>query len=81
MTGLDATTWYAVVAPQGLPQPVIDKLQPMLVKALDNPDMKKRFAEEGLILESSTPEALQDLMRSDIPKWAEVVKRAGVKLD
>ena len=81
VTGLDATTWYAVVAPQGLPQPVIDKLQPMLVKALDNPDMKKRFAEEGLILESSTPEALKDLMRSDIPKWAEVVKRAGVKLD
>ncbi len=81
VTGLDATTWYAVVAPQGLPQPVIDKLQPMLVKALDNPDMKKRFAEEGLILESSTPEALKDLMRSDIPKWAEVVKRAGVRLD
>ena len=41
----------------------------------------KRLAEEGLILESSTPEALKDLMRSDIPKWAEVVKRAGVKLD
>ncbi len=43
--------------------------------------MKKRFAEEGLILESSTPQALAELMRSEIPKWAEVVKRAGVKLD
>ena len=53
----------------------------MLVKALENPDMKKRFAEEGLILESSTPQALAELMRSEIPKWAEVVKRAGVKLD
>lgn len=81
VSGLDATTWYAVVAPQGLPQAVVDKLQPMLVKALDNPDMKKRFAEEGLILESSTPQALAELMRSEIPKWAEVVKRAGVKLD
>ncbi|MGE8687499.1 MAG: Bug family tripartite tricarboxylate transporter substrate binding protein [Achromobacter sp.] len=81
VAGLDATTWYAVVAPRGVPQAVVDKLQPMLVKALENPEMKKRFAEEGLILESSSPQALAELMRSDIPKWAEVVKRAGVKLD
>ena len=47
VTGLDATTWYAVVAPQGLPQPVIDKLQPMLVKALDNPDMKSASPRKG----------------------------------
>ena len=80
VTGLDAYLVRGRRAP-GPAAAVIDKLQPMLVKALDNPDMKKRFAEEGLILESSTPEALQDLMRNDIPKWAEVVKRAGVKLD
>jgi len=79
--GLEATTWYAVVAPKGVPQPVIDVLQPMLVKALDDPELKKRFIDEGLIIQSSTPQALSDLMKKEIPAWAEVVQRAGVKLD
>lgn len=81
ITGLEATTWYAVVAPKGVPQAVIDVLQPMLVKALDDPQLKKRFVDEGLVIESSTPQVLSDLMRQEIPAWADVVKRAGVKLD
>ncbi|MEI2415668.1 tripartite tricarboxylate transporter substrate binding protein [Orrella sp. JC864] len=78
---LEATTWYAVVAPQGLPPQVAQTLQAMMAKALDNPEFRKRYADEGLILESSSSEALAELMRKEVASWAEVVKRSGVRLD
>jgi len=81
VTGLEATTWYCVVAPRGVPKPIVDTLQPMLVKAIASPDVVKRFADEGVVMESSTPDELARLIRSDIANWAEVVKRSGVKLD
>lgn len=81
INGLEATTWYAVVGPKGIPQEVLEVLQPLLVKALDDEDFKKRFAAEGLLIESSSAKDLADLIQSDVPKWAEVVKRAGVQLN
>ncbi len=78
---LEATTWYAVVAPKGVPPEVVKALQPLMAKALDNPAIRQRFEGEGLILESSTPQALETLMRQEVATWAEVVKRSGVKLD
>lgn len=81
ITGLEATTWYAVVGPKGIPADVAETLHGMLVKALDDPEFKKRYASEGLLIESSTPESLKSLMASEIPAWREVVKRAEVKLD
>lgn len=79
--GLEATTWYAVVGPKDMPKEVTDTLHTMLVKALDDPDFKKRYAQEGLLIQSSTPQALQKLMADQIPAWRDVVKRANVKLD
>src|SRR5690606_10777022 len=76
--GLEATTWYAVVGPKGIPQEVVDVLQPMLAKALDDPQFRQRYAEEGLLLESSSPADLQALIEREVPLWAEVVGRAGV---
>lgn len=81
VAGLEATTWYGVVAPRGVPKMIIDTLHALLIKAIASPELSKRFADEGLVLEFSTPDELGRLIRSDIPKWADVVKRAGVKLD
>lgn len=79
--GLMATTWYAVVGPKGIPQNVLDVLQPLLAKALDDEAFRKRYAEEGLLIESSSAQELAELIKKDVPQWAEVVKRANVKLD
>jgi len=81
ISGLDATTWYAVVGPKDMPENVVKTLNDMLGKALDNPDFKKRYAQEGLLIESSTPQELSTLMKKDIELWGDVVKRANVKLD
>jgi tripartite-type tricarboxylate transporter receptor subunit TctC len=80
-SGLEATTWYCVVAPRGVPKAVVDALQPMLAKAIGSTDVVGRFAKEGLAMQASTPDALAQLIRADVARWAEVVKRTGVKLD
>ena len=79
--GLEATTWYCVVAPRGVPKPVADALHAMLAKSIAAPDVVGRFAKEGVAMEASSPDALGQLIRSDVARWAEVVKRAGVKID
>ena len=79
--GLEATTWYCVVAPRGVPKPAVDALHGLLLKALGAQDVIGRFAKEGLAIEASTPEALSQLIRTDVARWAEVVKRAGIKLE
>jgi tripartite-type tricarboxylate transporter receptor subunit TctC len=81
LAGLEATTWYCVVAPRATPKVALDTLHAMLVKAISAPDVVGRFAKEGLAMRSSSPDALGQLIRTDIARWAEVVKRAGVKLD
>jgi tripartite-type tricarboxylate transporter receptor subunit TctC len=81
LRGLEATTWYSVVGPRGVPQPVVKTLHATLSKAIASPDFVKRFTTDGVMPESSTPEDLAKLIQSDLPRWAEVAKRTGVKLD
>ncbi|QVQ28198.1 Bug family tripartite tricarboxylate transporter substrate binding protein [Achromobacter deleyi] len=81
VNGLEATTWYSLMAPAGVSASVIDRLQPALQKVLANPDLRKRFADEGLILAGSTPAELGTFLRGEVQDWAAVIKQAGVKLD
>ena len=79
--GLEATTWYCVVGPRGVPPPIVKILHASLTKAIGSADFATRFTADGVIPTTSTPDELATLIRSEIPKWAEVAKRAGVKLD
>ena len=81
LRGLEATTWYCVVAPRGVPQPIVRTLHSTLTKAIAGADFVKRFTADGVMPETSTPEQLASLVRSDMQRWAEVAKRSGVKLD
>jgi tripartite-type tricarboxylate transporter receptor subunit TctC len=81
LRGLESTTWYCVVAPRGVPQPIVNTLHATLTKAITSADFSKRFTADGVMPETSAPEALGALVRSDIQRWAEVAKRSGVKLD
>ena len=81
MKGLEATTWYSLMAPAGVPAAVIERLQPALQQVLTNPDLRKRYADEGLILAPSTPAELGAFLGKEVQDWAAVIKQAGVKLD
>ncbi len=81
LPGFEATSWFALLAPAGTPQPIIRKIHGETVKALAQPDVRTRLTDMGMDVVGSTPEQLTAIMRSELPKWAKVVKESGAKLD
>jgi len=79
--GLVAVNWWGVLLPAGTPRPVVDKLNADTVKALQDPEVKKRFADLGVETVSSTPEQFSAFIRSETEKYAKLIKEAGIKTD
>ena len=77
----DASGWQGVVAPAGTPPAVIARLNDALVKALAQPEVREKFATQGLDAASSTPAEFGAHIRSEIEKWGKVAKAANIKLD
>jgi tripartite-type tricarboxylate transporter receptor subunit TctC len=75
--GFDAATWHAMVAPPNLPKDVAATLQRALRETLNDPFTKKALTDLGVDVVNSTPEQLRDYIKSEIPKWAKVVKASG----
>ncbi len=75
----EATAWYGVLAPAGTPRPVVTRLHGATVKALQLPDVKERLGNVGFELVGSTPEQFGAYIKSEIIKWAKVVKASGAK--
>jgi tripartite-type tricarboxylate transporter receptor subunit TctC len=79
LPGFEAVSWFALFAPAGTPRPLVDRLQAEVKKILTAPDIAKRLAEIGLDPVASTPDELAAFQRSEIAKWAKVVKDSGAK--
>ncbi|MBA2350965.1 MAG: tripartite tricarboxylate transporter substrate binding protein BugD [Burkholderiales bacterium] len=76
--------WHGLYAPKGTPKPVIDKLTEALQVALKDKAVKERFAELGtepVPAKLATPDALRAHLKSEIDKWAPIIKSAGVFAD
>ena len=79
--GLVAVNWWGVLLPAGTPKAVVDKLNADTVKALQDADVKKRFADLGVEAVSSTPEQFSAFIRSETEKYSKLIKEAGIKID
>ena len=77
----DVTTWYGILAPAGTPKNIINRLNGELVKMMNSPEMKEKLAATGTEPLTSTPEEFADYIKREMAKWADVIKRAGVKAD
>lgn len=72
-----AQAWNAIFAPKGTPAPIVAKLNAALVKALDDEGVRKRLLDLGSVIPKTperSPEALRNLVRSEIAKWTPVLK-------
>ncbi|MGC1561147.1 MAG: tripartite tricarboxylate transporter substrate-binding protein, partial [Bradyrhizobium sp.] len=79
--GYSAPTWSGVIAPAGVPRPIVDRLNAALNKAIQSTAFKEHFAAIGDEPAGGTPEEFAALIASDSAKWGEVIKRAGIKFE
>ena len=81
LPGYDVPVWYGYLAPRGTPRSVIDKIHTGVTKAMGSPDLRDRFTGEGGDATVRGPEEFAALIRSDLPKWAKIIRDAGVRID
>jgi tripartite-type tricarboxylate transporter receptor subunit TctC len=81
LPGFEVSVWFAVLAPAGTPKPIVDRLNQVLVKALQAQDVRERLLTQGAEPIGGTPEGFTAQMKSDLVKWAKVVKDANIRLD
>lgn len=79
--GFDADQWYGIVAPAGLPAPLVALYNSEINKALASPEVARALAIEGAEPTPTTPQAFAQLIASEIPRWGQVIKRGNVKAD
>jgi tripartite-type tricarboxylate transporter receptor subunit TctC len=77
----EVTTWYAMWAVKGTPKEIIDKMYSEVVKALQLPDMKKIWEEQGATAGGQAPAEMGKFVHSEVLNWGKVVKDAGIKID
>ena len=75
---IEESSWYALFAPKGTPAPIVARLNAEMTRILATPDMKERELRMGFRLEGGTPARLGAFLKSEIAKWAELAKRAGL---
>jgi len=79
--GFEADQWYGLVAPAGTPTDAIKRFNEAANAGLKHPEVLKALATEGAVPLGGTPEAFGALIAREIPRWREVVKASGMKLD
>ena len=79
--GYEVNAWSGVIAPAGLPRPILERLNQAINAAIVAPGTKERFAQLGSEGGGGTPEEFAALIRRDSAKWAEVVRRSGARID
>jgi tripartite-type tricarboxylate transporter receptor subunit TctC len=80
LPGYEATIWLGIMAPAGTPKAIVDKLNAEINKALDKPDIKDAWANQGAVPMVMTPAEFDAYLRGDIDKWAKVIHTAGIKM-
>jgi tripartite-type tricarboxylate transporter receptor subunit TctC len=81
LPGFDVGFWLGALAPAGTPQPIIERLNAGMVKALRDPEVIERLAALGVEIIGNTPDEFARIIRADVVKWGKVVKDAGAKAD
>lgn len=79
LPGFELNSWYGMMAPAGTPRPIIERLNRELVKALRAPDVVEWMKKNGLDPAPTTPEEHAAYIKSEIAKWAKIVKAAGIQ--
>lgn len=81
LPGFEVTNWIGIFAPAGTPRDIVSKLNGEIVRIMQLPDIQARLAKEGVKSTPKTPVEFGAYVRSEIDKWAKVIKASGMRVD
>ena len=81
LPGIYASSWYGLMAPAGLPRPVLDKLNAEANAVLKSPDFQKRMVDFGAEIGGGTPEDFGNFIASEIKRYEGIVKASGARIE
>lgn len=81
LPGYEVTTWYAIWAIKGTPQPIIERMQKEIATALQSAELKAIWDLQGAVPGAASPATFAPFLRSEIVRWGKVVKDGNVKID
>jgi tripartite-type tricarboxylate transporter receptor subunit TctC len=76
--GYEVELWFGTMAPRGTPQPIIDRINGAINKALQDPAIKKSLERDGMAPSGGTPQKFGERIRKDYERWSKVVKEANI---
>jgi tripartite-type tricarboxylate transporter receptor subunit TctC len=74
-------TWAGIIAPAGTPKEIVDRIAAEAKKALADPVMRDKLAEQGIVAVGNTPDEFRAFVAADVARWATVIKDAGIKTE
>lgn len=79
--GFEVPGGHAIWVPSATPKDIVARLHQEIVKALQSPDLKTRLEQEGADIVGNTPEQAMAIVRAELDKWADVVRKTGIKAE
>lgn len=79
--GYDMAFWYGLLAPAGTPDALVKKINADVMKVLASPEVSKKLLERGIDTRASTPQEFGTYIKAEVPKWTDVVKASGARID
>jgi tripartite-type tricarboxylate transporter receptor subunit TctC len=81
LPGFSNTTWFGLLGPAGTPKAVVDRINAEMKRAVANPEFTKQLVAIGLEPASSTPAEFHDMIRTELKRWTQVIREAGITAD
>jgi tripartite-type tricarboxylate transporter receptor subunit TctC len=81
LPGYEVSNWLGVLAAAGTPKEIVTALHAAVIRAMSDAGMKRQLTALGIEPAASTPDEFSDLIRSEIPKWAQLVKTSGATVE
>jgi tripartite-type tricarboxylate transporter receptor subunit TctC len=79
--GFDVDPWFGLLAPAGVPPAIVTQINTDVGKILADPEVRAQFQAQGATPLATTPAEFRAMLKSDVEKWAKVVKSSGARLD
>ena len=81
IAGMVVEHWWGIMAPAGVPKPIVEKLHGEIVNAVNATDVRERFGVLAVEPRTTTAQQFQALLVADVKRWAQIVKDAGIKIE